>query len=211
MQNTVDMASLKTGSGPLRAEDLFSLEQYARQRSAFRPLVMEHKKARNIQVGPNATWCFEDRITVQYQVQEMLRIERIFESEGIAEELAAYNPLVPDGSNWKVTLLVEFPDPAERRIALAEMKGIEDRCWVQVAGHDKVFAIADEDLERENEEKTSSVHFLRFELTDAMASAARSGADISIGMDHDRYRFAVSPLEQASRTSLVDDLAQPGS
>ena len=151
--------------------------------------------------------CFEDRLTVQYQVQEMLRIERIFESEGIADELAAYNPLIPDGTNWKATLLVEFPDADERRVALASLKGVEDRCWVQVAGHERVFAIADEDLERENDEKTSSVHFLRFELSPAMVAAAKSGAAVSVGIDHDHYRHAVDPLPAGSRDALVRDLA----
>ncbi len=165
------------------------------------------KRNRTLQCGPNATWCFEDRLTVQYQVQEMLRIERIFESEGIADELAAYNPLIPDGANWKVTLLIEYPDVEQRRVALARMKGIEDRCWVQVAGHGRVFAIADEDLERENDEKTSSVHFLRFELAPAMVEAAKSGAAVSIGMDHDAYRHAIDPLSAAARDALVRDLA----
>ena len=191
----------------LRPEDLFSLEQYAKQRPEFRPKVIAHKRSRTLQCGPNATWCFEDRLTVQYQVQEMLRIERIFEAEGIADELGAYNPLIPDGSNWKVTLLIEFPEVEQRRVALARMKGIEDRCWVQVAGHGRVFAIADEDLERENDEKTSSVHFLRFELTPAMVAAAKGGAAVSIGMDHDAYRHAIDPLPPAARDALVRDLA----
>ncbi len=194
-------------AGKLRPEDLWSLEQYAKKRPEFRPQVIEHKKVRTVQVGPNATWCFEDRMTVQYQVQEMLRIERIFEADGISDELAAYNPLIPDGSNWKVTLLIEYPDPVERKRELAMLKGIEDRCWVQVDGHDRVFAIADEDLDRENEEKTSSVHFLRFELAPAMVEAARGGAPISIGMDHDHYRQAVSPLPAAVRDALAADLA----
>jgi len=191
----------------LRPEDLFSLEQYSKQRPEFRPRVIAHKRNRTLQCGPNATWCFEDRLTVQYQVQEMLRIERIFESEGIADELAAYNPLIPDGSNWKVTLLIEYPEVDTRRVALAQLKGIEDRCWVQVAGHERVFAIADEDLERENEEKTSSVHFLRFELTPAMVASAKGGAAVSIGMDHDAYRHAIDPLPQAARDALAGDLA----
>jgi hypothetical protein len=191
----------------LRPEDLFSLEQYSKQRAEFRPRVIAHKRNRTVQCGPNATWCFEDRLTVQYQVQEMLRIERIFESEGIADELAAYNPLIPDGSNWKATLLIEYPEVEQRRTALAGMKGIEDRCWVQVAGHARVFAIADEDLERENEEKTSSVHFLRFELTPAMVAAAKGGAAVAIGMDHDAYRHAIDPLPQPARDALVRDLA----
>jgi hypothetical protein len=200
-------ADVATPATRLRPEDLFSLEQYAKQRPEFRPRVIAHKRNRTLQVGPNATWCFEDRLTVQYQVQEMLRIERIFEAEGIADELAAYNPLIPDGSNWKATLLIEFPDAAERRVALARMKGIEDRCWVQVAGHARVFAIADEDLERENDEKTSSVHFLRFELAPAMVVAAKGGAAISIGMDHDAYRHSIDPLPPAARDALVRDLA----
>jgi hypothetical protein len=194
-------------SGKLRPEDLLSLEQYARQRAEFRSSVLAHKRARTLQCGPNATWCFEDRLTVQYQVQEMLRIERIFEAEGIADELDAYNPLIPDGANWKATLLIEFPDAEERRVALARLKGIEDRCWVQLAGHERVYAIADEDLERENEDKTSSVHFLRFELTPAMVATAKAGAAVAIGMDHDAYRHSVEPLSAASRESLIRDLA----
>jgi hypothetical protein len=191
----------------LRPEDLYSLEQYSRQRAEFRPRVIAHKRNRTLQVGPNATLCFEDRLTVQYQVQEMLRIERIFEAEGIEDELAAYNPLIPDGSNWKATLLIEYPEINERRAALARLKGVEDRCWVQVAGHDRVHAIADEDLERENDEKTSSVHFLRFELTPAMAVAAKSGAAVSVGIDHAAYRHAIDPLPAAARDALVRDLA----
>jgi hypothetical protein len=200
-------ATPATPGAKLRPEDLYSLEQYAKQRPQFRPRVIAHKRERTLQCGPNATWCFEDRLTVQYQVQEMLRIERIFEAEGIADELEAYNPLIPDGSNWKTTLLIEFPEVEQRRTALAQMKGIEDRCWVRVAGHDRVFAIADEDLERENEEKTSSVHFLRFELTPAMVAAAKGGAAVAIGMDHDAYRHAIDPLPQAARVALVRDLA----
>jgi hypothetical protein len=200
-------ANVTTPATRLRPEDLFSLEQYAKQRPEFRPKVIAHKRSRTLQCGPNATWCFEDRLTVQYQVQEMLRIERIFEAEGIADELDAYNPLIPDGSNWKVTLLIEFPEVEERRAALAKMKGIEDRCWVQVAGHERALAIADEDLERENDEKTSSVHFLRFELTPAMVAAAKGGAAISIGMDHEAYRHAIDPLPAAARDALVRDLA----
>jgi len=200
-------AAAASPSAKLRPEDLFSLEQYAKQRAAFRPKVIAHKRNRTLQCGPNATWLFEDRLTVQYQVQEMLRIERIFEAEGIADELGAYNPLIPDGSNWKATLLIEFPEVDQRRVALARMKGIEDRCWVQVAGHERVFAIADEDLERENDEKTSSVHFLRFELTPPMVAAAKGGAAVSIGMDHDAYRHAIEPLPAAAREALVRDLA----
>jgi Protein of unknown function (DUF3501) len=190
----------------LQPADLFSLEQYAKTRKEFRARVMAHKKARTIPVGPHTTWCFEDRLTVQYQVQEMLRVERIFELEGIEEELAAYNPLIPDGSNWKATLLIEFPDVEERRRELARLNGIEDRCWAQVAGHARVYAIADEDLERENDHKTSSVHFLRFELTPAMVSSARSGAAVSLGVDHEHYTHAVDPLGTAQQDALVKDL-----
>jgi hypothetical protein len=191
----------------LATSDLMSLEQYARQRPAFRARVLEHKKARSVPVGPNVTWLFEDRLTIQYQIQEMLRAERIFEPEGIEEELSAYNPLIPDGGNWKVTLLIEFPDERERRVQLAKLKGIESRCWVQVQGLERVFAIADEDLERENEEKTSSVHFLRFELAAGMVGALKSGAALALGVDHENYRHTVSPVGQAIRDALVADLS----
>ncbi len=191
----------------LSVDELFSLERYARERPAFRARVLEHKRNRQLNVGPNVTWLFEDRLTIQYQVQEMLRAERIFEPEGIAEELEAYNPLIPDGRNWKVTLLIEFPDEGERRAQLARLKGIEDRCWVKVSGHERVLAIADEDLERENEEKTSAVHFLRFELTPAMISDLRGGAGLSIGIDHERYRYGIEPVRDAVRASLVTDFS----
>ncbi len=190
----------------LAPSELLSLEQYALQRSAMRARVMEHKRSRQIAIGPSIMWLFEDRLTIQYQVQEMLRAERIFEPEGIADELGAYNPLIPDGANWKVTLLIEFPDEAERRVQLAQLKGVEDRCWVQVSGQARVFAIADEDLERENEEKTSSVHFLRFELTPAMVAAAKGGAAIGVGVDHEQYRHEVSPVSPAVRAALAADL-----
>jgi Protein of unknown function (DUF3501) len=188
----------------LSAADLMSLEQYARERAAFRARVLQHKAERQLAVGPNVTWCFEDRLTVQYQVQEMLRAERVFEPEGIAEELDAYNPLIPDGRNWKVTLLLEF-EPAERPQALARLKGVEDRCWVRVAGHARVFAIADEDLERENEHKTSAVHFLRFELAPEMVASLRGGAALGIGIDHEHYRQEVT-VPPAVQRSLVADL-----
>jgi hypothetical protein len=189
----------------LSAGDLMPLEQYARERSAFRAQLLRHKGARQLAVGPNATWAFEDRLTVQYQVQEMLRAERIFEPEGIAEELAAYNPLIPDGSNWKVTLLLEF-EPAERPQALAQLKGVEDRCWVRVVGHERVLAVADEDLERENEQKTSAVHFLRFELSAPMIAALRAGAALAVGMDHECYRHEVPAVPETTRRALVADL-----
>jgi Protein of unknown function (DUF3501) len=191
----------------LKPADLFSLEQYSRTRNEFRAQVIAHKKVRTIAVGPHTTWCFEDRMTVQYQVQEMLRVEKIFEAEGIEEELNAYNPLIPDGSNWKVTLLIEFPDAEERRRELTLLKGVEDRCWSQVAGHARVYAIADEDMERENDVKTSSVHFLRFELTPAMAASAKSGAGISLGIDHGHYTHAIDPLPPVQREALTKDLA----
>jgi hypothetical protein len=190
----------------LTAADLLPLEQYSRQRASWRERVMAHKRARTLAVGPNTTWCFEDRLTVQYQVQEMLRAERIFEPDGIAEELAAYNPLVPDGANWKVTLLIEYPDPAEREQALAGLRGIEDCCWVEIAGHARVFAIADEDLERENEEKTSAVHFLRFELSAAMIASLRAGGRLALGIDHARYTHRVDEIPPATRRALAADL-----
>jgi len=191
----------------LTRDDLYSLEQYAQARPEFRKRVLAHKKNRQVPVGPNATLYFEDALTVQYQIQEMLRIERIFEAEGIEDELGAYNPMIPDGSNWKATFMVEFPEVDERRVQLARLIGIEDRVWVQVSGHDRVFAIADEDLERENAEKTSAVHFVRFELTPAMAAAAKAGAAISIGIDHENYRYAIEPVQPAVRDSLAADLA----
>ncbi|HXN79803.1 MAG TPA: DUF3501 family protein [Steroidobacteraceae bacterium] len=189
----------------LAAKDLMPLEQYARERPAFRARVMQHKGERQLAVGPNATWCFEDRLTVQYQLQEMLRTERIFESPAIADELGSYNPLIPDGSNWKVTLLIEFVQPAERARALALLKGIEDRCWVEVAGHPRVFAIADEDLERENEEKTSAVHFLRFELSPGMIASLHAGAALAAGVDHEHYRHAVHEVPAPTRLALTAD------
>ena len=190
----------------LAATDLMPLEQYARERVAFRARVLEHKRDRQLQVGPNTTWSFEDRLTIQYQIQEMLRVERIFEPEGIAEELAAYNPLIPDGRNWKVTLLIEFSQPEERRRQLAMLRGIEARCWVQVAGLARVYAIADEDLPRENEEKTSAVHFLRFELDVPMVATLRAGAALGVGIDHEHYAFAVDPVPTAVRAALLSDL-----
>ena len=191
----------------LAPADLMSLEQYARERPAFRSRVLAHKSERQLAVGPHATWCFEDRLTVQYQVQEMLRTERIFEPEGILDELGAYNPLIPDGTNWKVTLLIEFADPAERVRELARLKGIEDRCWVQVAGQPKVFAVADEDLERENAEKTSAVHFLRLELSVAMIASLKTGAALALGIDHENYRHEVAAVPGAVRAALLADLS----
>jgi hypothetical protein len=190
----------------LGASDLFSLERYARERVEFRARVMAHKKSRQVGIGPHMMWLFEDRLTVQYQVQEMLRTERIFEAEGIAEELAAYNPLIPDGRNWKVTLLIEFPDPEVRRVQLEKLRGVEDRCWAQVGELPRLFAIADEDLERENETKTSAVHFLRFELTDDMAVKLKAGAPLALGVDHPAYQHQLQ-LPANVRAALVTDLS----
>lgn len=188
-------------------DSLLSLEAYARQRNDFRTRVIAHKKNRSVQIGEHVTLIFEDELTVRYQIQEMLRIERTFEDAGIAGELEAYNPLVPDGSNWKATMLIEYPDPQQRQQWLARLIGIEDRVWVQVGGQPKVFAIADEDLERENAAKTSAAHFLRFELADSMKHALRGGADISVGVDHPAYAAALSPLPGNVRASLIEDLA----
>lgn len=190
----------------LTRADLMSLEQYANARKTLRAQVLEHKRSRIVRVGPNASWCFEDRLTIQYQIQEMLRIERIFESAGIEDELGAYNPLVPDGSNWKATFLIEFPEAEERRVQLARLRGIEDKCWVQVEAQARVWAIADEDLERENDEKTSAVHFLRFELTPTMVASVKSGGSVSVGIDHDNYRHELRPLAAVFRDSLAKDL-----
>jgi hypothetical protein len=190
----------------LSRRDLISLEQYAQDRPRLRSEVIAHKQLRNVQVGPNMTWCFEDHTTIRYQVLEMLRAERIFEGDAIQGEIDAYNPLIPDGRNWKVTLLLEFPDPEERRIALENLIGVEDRCWIRVSEMERVFAVADEDMERENEAKTSAVHFLRFELTASMVEAMKSGASLSIGVDHDKYRHIQGPLPAAVRDSLSRDL-----
>jgi len=190
----------------LNESDLLSLERYSRERNEFRARVIAHKRNRQVAIGPNTMWLFEDRLTVQYQVQEMLRTERIFEAEGIAEELAAYNPLIPDGRNWKATLLIEYPDEEVRRVQLERLKGIEDRCYVQIEGFDRLYAIADEDLERENDVKTSAVHFLRFELGDDMAEALKSGAALSAGIDHPAYQHVLEPVPVNLRASLIADL-----
>ena len=191
----------------LSLNDLFTLEDYAAMRGEFRAKVMAHKRHRHVPIGQHATLYFEDRLTMHYQVQEMLRAERIFELEGIEEELAAYNPLIPDGSNWKATFMLEYEDIAQRRAALSRMVGIEDKVWVQVAGFDKVWAIADEDLERNREDKTSSVHFLRFELTYEMVQAVKSGAAIGMGIDHPAYPEQVAEVESGVRDSLSQDLS----
>jgi hypothetical protein len=190
----------------LTRNDLYSLEQYATARPEFRHRVLEHKRQRRIPVGPHAVFYFEDRLTIQYQVQEMLRVERIFEADGIEEELAAYNPLIPDGSNWKATFMLEYADPEERRRALAQLVGIEERAWVEIEGCDRAWAIADEDLERSTEDKTSAVHFLRFELTPEMVNLVKNGAAISLGIDHPNYCHQIDDLEPPVRDSLLMDL-----
>jgi len=190
----------------LTASDLMKLEDYAEQRMAFRARVLEHKKPRKLHLGAHLTLLFEDRLTIQYQVQEMLRIERIFERRAIEEELQAYNPLIPDGSNWKASCLIEYEDPDERARRLVALKGIEGRIWVQVGEGPRIHAIADEDLDRENDTKTSAVHFLRFELDAASLDAARSGAALRFGVDHPAYHETVT-LADATRRSLLLDLA----
>jgi hypothetical protein len=191
---------------PLAREDLMSLEQYAKQRSAFRTRVLEHKQSRKLHLGEHATLYFEDRMTIQYQIQEMLRIERIFEEDGIQEELQAYNPLIPDGCNWKATFMIEYADAEERARALTELIGIERSVWMQVDGHAKLFPYADEDLDRTTEEKTSAVHFVRFELTPEMVRAVKGGALIAAGIDHAKYQCSIERIPEATRASLAADL-----
>lgn len=190
----------------LSRSDLWSLEEYAERRAQFKQEVISHKKNRQLAIGPNATIYFEDRLTIQYQVQEMLRIERIFEPQGINEELSAYNPLIPDGSNWKATFMVEFEDADERRQALMKLAGIEAEIWLQIDGHDKVKPFYDEDLERTDDNKTSAVHFLRFELTAAMISSLKAGAGLSAGISHAEYNHVVEPVADEIRASLLQDL-----
>lgn len=189
----------------LTRDKLFSLEQYAEARPAFREKVLQHKRDRRLALGTNAALYFEDFLTMQYQVQEMLRIERIFEADGINEELEAYNPLIPDGSNWKATFMVEFPEVEERRAMLTQLRGIENRVYVQVADFDRVFAIADEDLERSDDDKTSAVHFMRFEFPPEQVAALKDGASLVAGIDHENYRVEVSPVAENIRKSLVAD------
>lgn len=190
----------------LTRDDLYSLEDYATRRVEFRQQVMAHKRVRVLPVGPNVTLHFEDRLTMHYQVQEMLRAERVFEAAGIDEELSAYNPLIPDGSNFKVTMMVEFADPAERAVALGKLLGVEDKVWVRVGESERVYAIADEDMDRSTDDKTSSVHFLRLELSEAMVAAAKAGAAIGVGVDHSEYQQSVDPVSDALRDSLTGDL-----
>jgi Protein of unknown function (DUF3501) len=190
----------------LTRDDLYSLERYAEIRNTFRAEIVAHKKNRRLAIGPNVTLYFEDRLIMQYQIQEMLRTEKIFEAEGINDELETYNAMIPDGSNWKATFMIEFTDENERRIALANMKGIEDKVWVKVDGYDEVYPIADEDLERENDVKTSAVHFLRFELNREMIAALKQGSMLTAGIHHPAYNHTVEPVADNIRDSLVSDL-----
>jgi hypothetical protein len=190
----------------IKRESLWTLETYARERPQFRARVMEHKKQRTLQLGPHLTLIFEDELTVRYQILEMLRTERLFEEEAICAELDAYNPLVPDGSNWKATMMLEYTDPAERQAMLQKLIGIEDRVWVQPQSCSRVYAIADEDLDRENDEKTSSVHFLRFEFAPPMRDTILRGAQVSAGVDHPGYSAVVETLDPKLADSLRQDL-----
>lgn len=189
----------------LTRDDLYSLEQYAEQRADFRARVLEHKKDRQVYLDPHHTLYFEDRMTMQYQIQEMLRIEKIFEADGINEELEAYNPLIPDGTNLKATYMIEYEDVEERKAALAQLIDVEDKVWIQVEGFEKSYAIADEDMERDTEDKTSAVHFMRFEFTPEMIKAAKAGVDINMGVDHENLTIAQAPIPRNVRDSLVED------
>ncbi|MFO1312145.1 MAG: DUF3501 family protein [Burkholderiales bacterium] len=193
--------------GKITRESLMTLETYAKERPHFRARVMAHKRARTVHLGEHLTLIFEDELTLRYQIQEMLRIEKTFEEAGIQDELDAYNPLVPDGSNFKASLMIEYEDVDERRRALSRLRGIEDRVWVRVGGFDRVYAIADEDLDRENDDKTSAVHFLRFELTHAMASALKDGAALGLGVDHPAYTAEIPAVGEDTRKALAADLA----
>lgn len=190
----------------IERSSLLSLEAYARERPGFRAKVIEHKKQRTVALGEHVTLLFEDELLVRYQIQEMLRIERTFEDQGIQDELDTYNPLIPDGRNFKATMMIEYADAAERAQALARLKGIEDRVWIRIEGCARVYAIADEDLERENAEKTSAVHFLRFELNDEMAKALKYGVALSLGVDHPNYQADIGVVAAGVRASLVRDL-----
>ena len=191
----------------IERNSLMTLEAYAKARPEFRARVLAHKKDRTLPLGPNVTLIFEDELTIRYQVQEMLRVEKTFEEEGIQDEIEAYNPLIPDGTNWKATMMIEFPDVEERKRRLAEMRGVEHQVWARCTGHPKVTAFADEDMERSNEAKTSAVHFLRFELSAEMRAALRAGADLSVGIDHPQYRAEIQ-VPDAIRSSLLRDLSE---
>ncbi len=197
----------KTFNEIFTAADLMSLEEYAKARPEFRAKVMAHKKNRRVAIGPDTTLYFEDRLTLQYQIQEMLRIEKVFEADGIQDELDVYNPMIPSGKNWKATFMIEYPDPEHRAKMLGQLLGIDKLVWVRVEGFDKVQPITNEDLDRETEDKTSSVHFMRFELNDAMVAAAKAGAKISMGVDHRVYSHEVAEVGDAVRALLIEDLA----
>lgn len=186
---------------------LWSLEEYAERRDDYRREVIAHKKHRRVALGPNITLLFEDFTTMKYQVQEMLRTEKIFEAAGIAEELESYNPLIPDGSNWKATMLIEYPDVEERRIALGKMPGVENTVWVQVEGCDRIAAVANEDMERSTDDKAAAVHFLRFELDSQSVTALKAGAALAMGVDHPEVRCEINPVTGDARESLLNDLA----
>ena len=190
----------------LNRQDLWSLEDYSSERAAFREMVLAHKKDRKVLIGDHILLIFEDLLSVRYQVQEMLRIEKVFDAAGITDELEAYNPLIPDGDNWKCTMLIQYGDVDERKIKLQQMKGIEDCVWVKVEGHDPVLSIADEDMERANDEKTSAVHFLRFQFSDAIVKSLQSGAAVQVGIDHQAYDEKALLLPEPTRSSLVNDL-----
>ncbi|MBV2123387.1 MAG: DUF3501 family protein [Candidatus Thiodiazotropha sp. (ex Ctena orbiculata)] len=190
----------------LSHEDLYSLEEYSRIRQEFRNRVIDHKKSRRLPIGPHAALYFEDELTMQYQIQEMLRIERIFEHDGIQDELDVYNPLIPDGTNWKATFMMEYDDVEERKQALAKLIGIENAIWLAVEGHEKIRPIANEDLERTTEDKTSAVHFIRFELTEGMIESLKNGAKLSAGIDHAEYNYTIDGLDSAVKSSLISDL-----
>ena len=190
----------------LSRKDLYSLEEYSEIRDEFRARVMEHKKNRRLDLGDNLVLLFEDRLVMHYQIQEMLKAEKIFEADGIQEELDAYNPLIPDGTNWKATMMIQYADVAERQQMLAKLVGIENRIWLRIGNHDKVYPIADEDLERATDDKTSAVHFLRFELTPAMIADIHKGASISAGVDHENYSVTLDAIPDNVAKSLAEDL-----
>jgi len=190
----------------LKRKDLFSLEKYSEIRDDFRLKVINHKKNRRLQIGSNTALYFEDYLIMHYQIQEMLRAEKIFESGAISEELSVYNELIPDGSNWKATFMIEFCDEDERRIALSKMLGIEDKVWLKIDGFKEVYPISDEDLDRENENKTSAVHFLRFQLSNEMIGALKLGSQLSAGIDHPAYSHTINPIPENIRKSLISDL-----
>jgi len=190
----------------LTRKDLYSLEQYSEMRNDYRKKVMAHKENRRVELGEHVLLSFEDKLIMQYQIQEMLKAEKIFDAEGIEEELNVYNPMIPDGSNWKATMLIQYTDVSERQRELARLIGIENKVWMQVENFEKIYAIADEDLERDNEEKTSAVHFMRFELSDNMVTAVKSGSEISAGVEHENYMEMIQPLTSNVRDSLAGDL-----